>query len=85
MPNPEDRRSTLVEITPAGRAITDRLLPGIRAVERSAMDALTKSERVQFLALLGKVLGRLAELADEEPTPLDGERNRPARLNPPSA
>jgi DNA-binding MarR family transcriptional regulator len=85
MPNPDDRRSTLVEITPAGSAITDRLLPGIRAVERSAMDALTKSERVQFLALLGKVLGRLAELADEEPTPLDGERNRPARLGPPSA
>jgi DNA-binding MarR family transcriptional regulator len=85
MPNPDDRRSTLVEITPAGRAITDRLLPGIRAVERSAMDALTKSERVQFLALLGKVLGRLAGLADEEPTPLDGERNRPARLGPPSA
>ena len=85
MPNPDDRRSTLVEITPAGRAVTDRLLPGIRAVERSAMDALTKSERVQFLALLGKVLGRLAELADEEPTPLDGERNRPARLGPPPA
>lgn len=85
MPNPDDRRSTLVEITPAGRAITDRLLPGIRAVERSAMNALTKSERVQFLALLGKVLERLAELVDEEPIPLDGERNRPARLSPPSA
>lgn len=85
MPNPDDRRSTLVEITPAGRAITDRLLPGIRAVERSAMNALTKSERVQFLSLLGKVLERLSELVDEEPIPLDGERNRPARLNPPSA
>ena len=85
MPNPDDRRSTLVEITPAGRAITDQLLPGIRVVERSAMDALTKSERVQFLGLLGKVRGRLADMADEEPIPLDGERNRPARLNPPSA
>jgi len=84
MPNPDDRRSTLVEITPAGRAIADQLLPGIRVVERTAMDVLTKSERVQLLALLGKVLGRLAELADEEPLPLDGERNRPTRLIPPS-
>jgi DNA-binding MarR family transcriptional regulator len=84
-PNPDDRRSTFVEITPAGRAIADRLLPGVRVVERSAMDALTKVERVQFLALLGKVLGRLAEMSHEEPIPLDGERNRPARLRPPSA
>jgi len=52
MPNPDDRRSTLVQITPAGRAITDRLLPGVRVVERSAMDAVTKTERMQFLALL---------------------------------
>jgi DNA-binding MarR family transcriptional regulator len=84
-PNPDDRRSTFVEITPAGRAITDKLLPGVRVVERSAMDVLTKSERVQFLAMLGKVLGRLAQMAEAEPIRLDGERNRPARLRPPSA
>ena len=79
MPNPDDRRSTFVEITPAGRVITDRLLPGIRVVERGAMDAPTKSERVQFLLMLGKVLG-LSGMADEEPISVDGEWNRPAGL-----
>ena len=34
VPNPDDRRSVLIEITPDGRAITDQLLPGIRALER---------------------------------------------------
>ena len=38
MPHPEDRRSTLVEITDAGRAIADRLLAGIRILERDALD-----------------------------------------------
>jgi DNA-binding MarR family transcriptional regulator len=29
-PNPDDRRSTLIEITDDGRAMADQLLPGIR-------------------------------------------------------
>ena len=36
-PNPVDRRSVLVKITPDGRAAADQLLPGIRAIERSVM------------------------------------------------
>jgi DNA-binding MarR family transcriptional regulator len=84
-PNPDDRRSILVEITTDGRAIADRLLPGIRKVERRALDALTLDERVQLLDLLGKVLARMAEVAAQPPSPLDGERIRPARLDPPTA
>ena len=42
IPNPADRRSVLVEITPEGRATADRLLPGIRAIERSILSALTR-------------------------------------------
>ena len=34
VPNPADRRSVLIEITPEGRATTDQLLPGIRTVEQ---------------------------------------------------
>ena len=30
VPNPEDRRSLLIEITPEGRTTADQLLPGIR-------------------------------------------------------
>jgi DNA-binding MarR family transcriptional regulator len=83
MPNPEDRRSTLVEITNAGRAIADRLLAGVRILERDVLDQLSPRERSQLLALLDKLLTRLAELADAPPIPLEGRRNRPARLDPP--
>ena len=79
-PNPDDRRSVLIEITDEGRAMTDRLLPGIRKVEHNVMSALTAAERKQLLALLTKVLARAAEVAQDEPTQLDGRRVRPARL-----
>lgn len=77
--NSADRRSVLVEITDEGLAATDRLLPGIRVVEREVMSGLTERERLQLLRLLGKVLARAAEVADEPPTPLDGRRRRPTR------
>ena len=34
--NPDDRRSTLIEITPDGQVATDQLLPGIRTLEKSS-------------------------------------------------
>jgi DNA-binding MarR family transcriptional regulator len=79
-PNPDDRRSTLIEITPDGRAITDQLLPGIRTVERRILSVLSQDERTHLLDLLAKVLARTAEVAAEQPEPLNGERIRPARL-----
>jgi hypothetical protein len=71
----------LVAITPEGRGVVDRLLPGIRAIEMRTMSALTKAERRQLLTLLDKVLIRAAEVAAEPVRPLDGRRNRPARLD----
>ncbi len=76
-PNPADRRSVLVEITEAGRGVTDRYLPGIRTVEREVMGALTARERAELLRLLEKVLRRAAEVADAAPAPLDGRRRNP--------
>jgi DNA-binding MarR family transcriptional regulator len=78
-PNPADRRSLLVTITDDGRAAADRFLPGIRKVERALMSGLTAKERDQLLALLGKVLARAAEVAEEPPIPLVGRRRRPKR------
>ena len=80
IPNPDDRRSTLIEITPDGRATADQLLPGIRTVERSIMSALSQDERTHLLDLLAKVLAQTAEVAAEQPEPLNGPRVRPARL-----
>ncbi|HEX5300703.1 MAG TPA: MarR family transcriptional regulator [Streptosporangiaceae bacterium] len=82
VPNPDDRRSVLIEITPAGRATADQLLPGIRTLERSILSALTPDERTQLLDLLAKVLARTAEVAGQHPEPLSGPRVRPARLMP---
>jgi len=81
VPNPDDRRSLLIEITPEGRRIADQLLPGIRELERATMSALTKKERTQMLALLAKVLARSAELEDQPAEPLSGRRVRPPRLD----
>jgi DNA-binding MarR family transcriptional regulator len=83
IPNPADRRSVLIEITPDGRAAADQLLPGIRTVERSILSALTPGEREHLLDLLSKVLARAAEVAAEPPEPLKGQRIRPTRLGPP--
>jgi DNA-binding MarR family transcriptional regulator len=85
MPNPADRRSVLVEITPAGRATTDRLLPGIRTLERGILSALTPDERARLLDMLAKVLARTADVAaDQQPEPLSGPRVRPARFSAPT-
>jgi DNA-binding MarR family transcriptional regulator len=82
-PNPEDRRSTTVQITAEGCAAADRLLPGIRDIERRALSPLTKTERLQLLDLLAKVLESLAGIGAEPPQPLTGKRARPARLTRP--
>jgi DNA-binding MarR family transcriptional regulator len=80
-PNPDDRRSTLIEITDDGRAMADQLLPGIRQLERSVLSALSADERTLLLSLLSRVLERAAEVSAEPPEPLTGKRIRPARLN----
>ncbi len=79
-PNPGDRRSTLVEITPDGRAVADQMLPGIRTLEKSILTVLTPGERAQLLGLLAKILDRAAAVATEDPEPLTGLRVRPGRL-----
>jgi len=78
--NPSDRRSTLIEITSDGKAATDQLLPGIRALEQSILSVLSPDERAHLLGLLDKILARAAEVAAGPPGPLHGQRIRPARL-----
>ena len=78
--NPSDRRSTLIEITSDGKAATDQLLPGIRALEQSILSVLSPDERAHLLGLMDKILTRAAEVAAEPPGPLHGQRIRPARL-----
>lgn len=85
--NPDDRRSTLIEITTDGQAAADQLLPGIRTLEKSILSALTPGERDHLLDLLAKILARTAQVAAGQPEPLTGQRIRPTRLggSPPSS
>jgi hypothetical protein len=69
IPNPDDRRSTLIEITPDGRAAADQLLSGIRTPEKSILSALSYEESAHLLDLLAKILTRAAEVATEQPEP----------------
>src|SRR3954453_10480683 len=80
IPNPDDRRSVLVEITDEGRALADQFLPGVRKVERIMVEDLTDDERSTLMAALAKVLETTARLNAAEPIVLEGRRNRPARL-----
>ena len=79
-PNPDDRRSLLIETTPDGRAVADSFIPGLHSVERRVLSALTPRERTRLLSLLGKVLASANELAAEPVEPLAGVRRRPERL-----
>ena len=79
LPNPDDRRSLLIEITDDGRAAADQMLPGIRQLERRAMSALDEGERRQLLDYLRRILGELAAIEAEPTEPLAGRRNRPDR------
>ncbi len=81
VPNPDDRRSLLIEITDDGRATADQLLPGIRLLERRALATLSLGERTQLLEILSKVLAQVAELETQPIEPLSGRRNRPSRLS----
>jgi len=65
VPSPNDRRSTLVRLTPAGLALIDKLLPLHVANEQQAMAALTQKEQAQLDGLLAKlIVGLERKLAD---------------------
>ena len=80
VPNPDDRRSVLVEITDEGKALADRFLPGVRKVERAVIGDLTATERSTLMDILAKVLDATARVSATEPIPFEGRRNRPDRL-----
>lgn len=80
-PNPDDRRSVLIAITPAGQDVVDSMLPGIRALELETLAVLTPRERDQLMRMMEKVLGRAAEISAKDPAPLSGRRNRPDRTH----
>jgi len=67
-PNPNDARSTMVCLTPAGRTVIERAAPGhVADVRRSFIDLLTPAELDQLTALHERILHNLAR-DDHAPT-----------------
>jgi DNA-binding MarR family transcriptional regulator len=58
-PHPRDRRSTLVELTPAGRAAVDQICPDLIAIEEDCLAGLSPAEQRQLITLLTKVQDRI--------------------------
>lgn len=81
--NVDDRRSVLVEVRPEGYATLDKVLPGIRELERTAFVVLSERERASLLKMLSKLVVGLNSDEAQTPMPTDHRRNVPARLGRP--
>jgi len=53
--NEKDRRAKVLGLTEAGRALHDRLLPDVRAIQTDILPGLTPEERTEFVRLAAKV------------------------------
>jgi DNA-binding MarR family transcriptional regulator len=58
-PDPADRRSALIRLTPLGRERGIAALEAAATVNALALDALAPGEREPFLAMLRKIVARL--------------------------
>jgi MarR family transcriptional regulator, lower aerobic nicotinate degradation pathway regulator len=55
-PDPHDRRRASVRLTPAGKALVERLKPAVVAANERTLAPLTDEERRTFLTLLERIL-----------------------------
>ncbi|WEK04263.1 MAG: MarR family transcriptional regulator [Candidatus Devosia phytovorans] len=58
-PNPQDGRSMLVSLTPLARGKLPQVAQAAQTINALAMETLTEAERLQYRALLGKVIATL--------------------------
>ena len=78
-PHPDDRRKLLIDVTPAGRAIVDELLPALHAREREVITAaLSTAEQRTLLGYIAKLQQAAAD-ARNVPAPQGAGRRRAHR------
>jgi DNA-binding MarR family transcriptional regulator len=65
-PDPTDRRRLLIVITHDGKAIVDKFLPEIVALQTAALATLTEAQRRQLVELLATVGANLTTLDADE-------------------
>lgn len=68
VPDPDDARGMLVELTPAGHELVDELAPLHLANERELLAGLSAKERRELAGLLAKLLAKL-EVAEGKSEP----------------
>lgn len=56
--DPDDGRAVILDLTEAGRALHERLMPEFRAREAAMLAPLTPAERADLERLLGKLVFR---------------------------
>ena len=81
VPDPNDRRGILVELTPAGKALANRVIEMQFAMLEKQLSVLTRSEQAQLSTLLAKLLSSL-EAADTIKFPEGKSKGR--QRQPPS-
>ena len=62
-PDPNDRRSILVELTDSGRVLIDEVCLAYIATEEDMVKVLSPAERGELVGLLKKLLGDLEQRA----------------------
>lgn len=76
--DPEDARAALVELTPAGRRLVDRVAGEHLANEQALLDALDEGERERLAELLRRLLLSFERERPVPPEPKGGKRRRHA-------
>ena len=66
--HPDDRRMVLVDITDAGRAVVDVILPVTHRITQLVFEMFSEADRERFIRLLGRLQERLESL-HEMPVP----------------
>jgi DNA-binding MarR family transcriptional regulator len=63
-PNPDDGRSSLIEITEAGRALYDRIMPVRRRLQQELVGILTPGELSEFYRVVDKLTAAVSGKID---------------------
>lgn len=80
--DPGDGRSLLVELTPEGVELTDRIAPEHLANERTLLSALNAEERADLAAMLKKLLASFEAVDPGPPVEAGGTHRRRRRGHP---
>ncbi|MCZ9880849.1 MarR family winged helix-turn-helix transcriptional regulator [Arthrobacter sp. B2a2-09] len=59
--DPDDKRGTVVTLTPEGKALVERVLPDHLATERSLIKGLGAEEQAKFMEVLGRIEANASE------------------------